>query len=87
MATLDAAVHLVAADFGVALMPASVGRARRPDVVVRPVSQPIPPIEWAVVWRRHERPSPVLSRFLRAIMSTPEPDRLGPAVSRPGPRS
>jgi DNA-binding transcriptional LysR family regulator len=82
VSNLDAALHLVAAGFGVALMPASVGAVERRGVVVRRVSQPLPPLEWAVVWRRHERLSPVLARFLRAAMSTPEPDRLGPELSR-----
>jgi DNA-binding transcriptional LysR family regulator len=86
VATLDTAVHLVGAGFGVALMPASVGRIAPPTVVVRPLRQHLPPIESAVVWRRNERPSPVLAQFLRAAMSTPEPDRLGPSVARPSAR-
>jgi len=80
IATLDAAVQFVAAGFGVALTPADVSRIARPDVAVRPLAQHLPPLESAVIWRRHERPSPVLARFLRAVMSTPEPDRLGPSV-------
>jgi DNA-binding transcriptional LysR family regulator len=82
VATLNTAVDLVAAGFGVALAPASVRRLTRPGVVVRPLRQHLPPIDSAVVWRRHERPSPVLAQFLRAAMATPEPDRLGPEVAR-----
>jgi len=82
VASLGTAVELVAAGFGVAVMPASVRRLARPGIVVRPVRQHLPPIESAVLWRRHERPSPVLAQFLRAAMATPEPDRLGPNVAR-----
>jgi DNA-binding transcriptional LysR family regulator len=82
VATLATAVDLVAAGFGVTVAPASVRRLARPGVVVRALRQHLPPIESAVVWRRHERPSPVLAQFLRAAMATPEPDRLGPAVAR-----
>ena len=81
-ATLGTAVDLVAAGFGVTVAPASVRRLARPGVVLRPLRQHLPPIESAVIWRRHERPSPVLAQFLRAAMATPEPDRLGPAVAR-----
>jgi DNA-binding transcriptional LysR family regulator len=75
-------VRLVAAGLGVAMVPASVRAIAGDDVRVLALSQPLSPIEAAVVWRRHERPSPVLSRFLRAALATHEPDRLGPQVAR-----
>jgi LysR family transcriptional regulator, benzoate and cis,cis-muconate-responsive activator of ben and cat genes len=83
ISTLDTALNLVAAGFGVALMPFSVARLARPGAVTSPVGQHLPAIESVAVWRRNERPSPVLSLFLRASMSTPEPDRLDPAHARP----
>ncbi|HST84209.1 MAG TPA: LysR family transcriptional regulator [Kineosporiaceae bacterium] len=83
IATLDAALNLVAAGFGVALMPFTVTRLTRAGVAAAPIVQHLPPIESAAVWRRNERPSPVLARFLRASMATPEPDRLDPAHARP----
>jgi DNA-binding transcriptional LysR family regulator len=82
VASLNTAVHLVAAGLGVALAPASVSRIAPSSVAVRPLRQHVASIESAMVWRRHERPSPVVARFLRAAMSTPEPDRLGPSVAR-----
>ncbi|VXC10172.1 LysR family transcriptional regulator [Nocardioides sp. AX2bis] len=86
--TVDSAstvVRLVAAGLGIALVPASV-RALGPGLgtglrTVR-LATPLAPVEAAVVWRRNERPSPVLGRFLRAALATEEPDRLGPSVAR-----
>jgi hypothetical protein len=46
------------------------------------ISEPLTPVEAAVVWRRHERPSPGLTKFLRAAMWTREPDRLDPRHRR-----
>jgi hypothetical protein len=46
-------------------------------VAVIRLDPPLTALEAAVVWRRHERPSPVLSRFLRAAPAPEEPDRLG----------
>jgi DNA-binding transcriptional LysR family regulator len=81
VASLSTVVRLVAAGMGVALVPASV-RAIGGDVSAVRLATPIAPIEAAVVWRRNERPSPVLGRFLRAALATEEPDRLGPSVAR-----
>lgn len=83
ISSLDTALNLVAAGFGVALMPFAVAGLARPGATASTVAQHLPPIESAVVWRGNERPSPVLSLFLRASMSTPEPDRLDPAHARP----
>lgn len=82
--SLNTVVRLVGAGMGLAMVPASVRSVTTGDAdlrVLRPAT-PVPPIEAAVVWRRHEKPSPVLSRFLRAALATDEPDRLGPAVAR-----
>jgi hypothetical protein len=43
-------------------------------------------VEAAVLWRRHDRRSPVLARFLRAALWTREPDRLEPPHGRPAKR-
>lgn len=83
--SLNTVVRLVAAGMGVAMVPASVRAVVPPDdarVTVTRLATPIAPIEAAVVWRRNERPSPVLGRFLRAALTTDEPDRLGPSVAR-----
>lgn len=81
VASLSTVVRLVAAGMGVAMVPASV-RAIGDDVTTVRLATPLAPIEAAVVWRRNERPSPVLGRFLRAALATEEPDRLGPSVAR-----
>ncbi len=81
----DTAVRLVAAGGGFALVPSSVARAAAgPAHGTRVVAlaTPVAPVEAVVAWRQGERPSPVLTRFLRAALSTPEPDRLGPAHER-----
>ncbi len=79
--SLSTMVQLVGAGLGVAMVPASV-RALGPTARMVRLATPLAPIEAAVVWRRHERPSPVLERFLRAALATEEPDRLGPSVAR-----
>jgi DNA-binding transcriptional LysR family regulator len=82
--SLDTLVRLVAADMGIGVVPASV-RSIATDgsgVAVVRMATPLSPLEAAVVWRRNERPSPVLGRFLRAALAAEEPDRLGPSVSR-----
>lgn len=78
VADLDTLVRLVGAGAGVAILPASVGSVLTDRVEARRLAQPIPPIEAAVVWRRGERPSPVLGSFLRGALATHEPDRLEP---------
>lgn len=81
--SLATALRLVEAGLGIAMMPSSVTRVTTPAVAAVPLSEPLPPVEAAVVWHRHERQSPVLARFLRAALWTVEPDRLGPTRSRP----
>lgn len=77
------ALSLVEAGAGVALLPAQVTALLWPGLVARALLQHTPVLETAVLWRPDED-SPVLRRFLRAALSTPEPDVLGPPFSRPG---
>ena len=79
--SLGTTARLVGAGLGVAMAPASV-RALGPGVRSVRLATPIAPLEAAVLWRRREPPSPVLSRFLRTALATEEPDRLGPSVAR-----
>lgn len=77
------AVRMVAAGAGVTLVPASLsGYARASGGHVRSLNEPMASVEAAVLWRRHDARSPVLSRFLRAALWTREPDRLEPAHGR-----
>jgi DNA-binding transcriptional LysR family regulator len=82
VSSLNTLVRLVAAGMGVAMVPASVRAIAGPDLKVARLATPLTPIEAAVVWRRNERPSPVLVRFLRAALASEEPDNLGPSVAR-----
>ncbi|GAA4703667.1 LysR family transcriptional regulator [Nocardioides conyzicola] len=82
VSSLNTLVRLVAAGMGVAMVPASVRAIAGLDLRVARLATPLTPIEAAVVWRRNERPSPVLSRFLRAALASDEPDNLGPSVAR-----
>lgn len=67
---------------GVALMPASTADVAWHGLVVRPLRQHAPAVDTAMAWRpSHDEP--VLRRFLRIALATPEPDVLGPAVARP----
>ncbi len=56
-------VGLVAAGLGFALLPASVRKLQRPDVVYRPLHPHPPKVEIAAAWRFDE-PSPILRAFL-----------------------
>lgn len=76
-------LRLVEAGLGVTMMPSSVASVAGQNVAVVSLTDALAPIEAAVIWRRHERQSPVLSLFLRAALWTLEPDRLGPGRSRP----
>ena len=82
VSSLNTLVRLVATGMGVAMVPASVRAVAGLDLKVVRLATPLTPIEAAVVWRRNERPSPVLSRFLRAALASDEPDNLGPSVAR-----
>ncbi|MDO9379987.1 MAG: LysR family transcriptional regulator [Nocardioidaceae bacterium] len=87
LTSMETTVRLVEGGSGFALVPSSVasavGGASSPVRVVR-LSEPTAPVEAVVLWRRGERRSPVLTRFLRAALSTLEPDRLGPDHERRG---
>ncbi len=63
---MQTALSLVAAGFGAALLPASVQHLRRDGVVYRPLAEPAPRTELAVVSRTDD-PSPVLQNFLAAV--------------------
>ncbi|MDN5917316.1 MAG: LysR family transcriptional regulator [Pseudonocardia sp.] len=77
------ALSLVEARAGIILLPAQVTTLLWPGLTARPLLQHTPVVETAALWRPDED-SPVLQRFLRAILSTPEPDVLGPPFRRPG---
>jgi DNA-binding transcriptional LysR family regulator len=53
---------LVAAGFGVALAPRSIGRLSRPEIVYRDLIEPAPSADVTMV--HHRYPGPVLTRFL-----------------------
>jgi DNA-binding transcriptional LysR family regulator len=81
VALVQTTVGLVAAGLGIALLPANTPRL--PGVTVLSLRHHVPPVETAVLWRRDEPPNPVLARFLRLALATPEPDVLGPDKARP----
>lgn len=64
-------VGLVAAEIGLALVPASLQNLQRVGVVYRPLQAPTPQAEIALVWRQDER-SPTVQQFLQMINS-PQP--------------
>ena len=65
---MQTAISLVAAGFGIALLPASVQHLHRDGVVYRPLSDPAPRTELAVVSRLDD-PSPVLQNFLAIVQA------------------
>jgi len=75
------ALALVEARLGIAIMPAAVSAIVWHGLVARPLLQHRPAVETVIVWR-HDAISPVLHRFLRIALSTPEPDVLSPEHSR-----
>ncbi|MFF4214472.1 LysR family transcriptional regulator [Streptomyces sp. NPDC001796] len=75
------ALALVEAGAGVTLVPMEHTALVWPGLVPRPLRQHTGVVETAVCWRPDED-SPVLRRFLRGALSTPEPDVLGPALGR-----
>lgn len=85
LSSVESALRLVAAGAGFAVVPSSVARGFAESSSVRsvPLAAPLAPVEAVAVWRRGKRPSPVLTRFLRAALATPEPDRLAPEHARP----
>jgi DNA-binding transcriptional LysR family regulator len=80
--TTTTILALVEAGFGVAVMPAALADVAWSSLAVVPLRQHRPAVETAVVWR-HANTSPVLRRFLRLALATPEPDVLGPDRARP----
>jgi DNA-binding transcriptional LysR family regulator len=79
-------VSLVAAGFGVAILPASVRLARRPGVVFRRI-EGAPRTDLLVAWRPGDA-SPVLRDFLDVVrdVGVQERTRARPASSRSRPR-
>lgn len=75
------ALALVEAGLGVAIMPAAVGAMAWHGLIALPLLQHRPAVETVIIWR-HDTTSPVLRRFLRIALSTPEPDVLSPEHSR-----
>ncbi len=65
---MQTALSLVAAGFGVALLPSSVQHLHRDGVVYRPLSEPAPRTELAVI-SRVDDPSPVLQNFLAIVQA------------------
>jgi len=63
---MQTAISLVAAGFGVALLPASVQHLHRDGVVYRALREPAPRTELAIVSRLDD-PSPVLQNFLAVV--------------------
>ncbi len=65
---MQTALSLVAAGFGVALLPSSVQHLHRDGVAYRPLLEPAPRTELAVVSRRDD-PSPALQNFLAVVLA------------------
>ena len=68
---MQTALSLVAAGFGIALLPASVQHLHRDGVVYRPLEEPAPHTELAIVSRRDD-PSPALRNFLAVVQAQVE---------------
>ena len=64
---MQTALSLVAAGFGVALLPASVRHLHRDGVAYRPLKEPAPRTELTVMSRLDD-PSPVLQNFLAIVL-------------------
>lgn len=72
----QALAAVAAASDAVTLLPADHAAALWPGLVARPLRRHTGVVETGVCWRPDDD-SPVLRRFLRAALSTPEPDVLG----------
>jgi DNA-binding transcriptional LysR family regulator len=79
--SIPTALALVEARLGIAIVPAAVTAMVWQGLVALPLLQHRPAVETVIVWRR-EATSPVLHRFLRIALATPEPDVLSPEHSR-----
>jgi DNA-binding transcriptional LysR family regulator len=75
------ALALVEAGLGVAIVPTAVTPMVWRGLVALPLLQHHPAVETVIIWR-HDATSPVLRRFLRIALSTPEPDVLSPEHAR-----
>ncbi|OLP15533.1 LysR family transcriptional regulator [Leptolyngbya sp. 'hensonii'] len=65
-------VSLVAAEMGVAIVPASLQNLQRQGVVYKTLQEETPTVELALIWRVH--PSPTVQRFLEIAGSNWQPD-------------
>jgi DNA-binding transcriptional LysR family regulator len=72
---------LVRAGIGVALLPGCAAALAWEDLAALPLRQHTPPVDTVVAWRPQDD-APVVRRFLRVALSTPEPDVLGPDHAR-----
>jgi DNA-binding transcriptional LysR family regulator len=79
--SITTALALVQGGVGVAILPAALAAVAWRGLVAAPLRQHRPAVETAVVWRPSAT-SPVVRRFLRLALSTPEPDVLGPGHRR-----
>lgn len=59
-------VSLVAAELGVAIVPASMQHLQRTGVVYKPIQEPTPFVAIALIWRRQDS-SPIVQRFLEVV--------------------
>jgi DNA-binding transcriptional LysR family regulator len=59
-------VSLVAADMGVAIVPASLQHLQRTGVVYKALQEPTPEVGINMIWRRHDT-SPTVHRFLEVV--------------------
>jgi DNA-binding transcriptional LysR family regulator len=75
------ALALVQAGLGVTMLPAAMAPMVWSGLCARPLRQHHAAVETAIVWR-HDATSPVLRRFLRIALATPEPDVLSPEHAR-----
>lgn len=73
---MQTAISLVAAGLGIALLPASVRHLHRDGVIYRPLQEPAPRTELAVVSRKEDA-SPVLKNFLGIVRQQIQPRERG----------
>lgn len=59
-------VSLVAAEIGIAIVPISLQNLQRTGVIYKPLQEPTPKAEIALMWRQNER-SPLVQRLLEIV--------------------
>lgn len=59
-------ISLVAAEIGIAIVPVSLQNLQRTGVVYKPLEEPTPKAEIAIVWKKQET-SPTVQRFLEIV--------------------